>query len=166
MTDCNFVPTYLLSRVRLEDGQDTPMLDNNFYRQLVGSLIYLTHTQLDLSYAVGVVSKHMQELHELHWNISKHILIYVQGTISYGIHYVAGCKLDLIGFNDFDWADDGTDHNSTSRYTLSLGSWPICWSKKKYYVIDLSLPKAKYRGVVNITIHALWLQNFLTKLGI
>jgi hypothetical protein len=51
-------------------------------------------------------------------------------------------------------------------YSLSLGSRPICWPSKKQDVISLSLAKAEYIGVVNITIQAMWLQNFLIELGI
>jgi hypothetical protein len=92
--------TPFLSGVHLEDGGDTPVVDNTLYRQLVGSLLYLTHTHLDLSYAIGVVSRYMQESHELHLKDSKHILRYVHGTTSYGIHYAVGCELDLMGFTD------------------------------------------------------------------
>jgi hypothetical protein len=67
------------------------------YRQLVGSLLYLTHSRPDLSYAVGAVSRFMQELHKLHWKDAKRILRYVQGTITFGIHYAADSTLDLIG---------------------------------------------------------------------
>jgi hypothetical protein len=51
MKNCKFAPTPLLLRVRLEDGEDTPLVDSTLYRQLVGSLLYLTHSILDLSYA-------------------------------------------------------------------------------------------------------------------
>jgi hypothetical protein len=44
MTDCKSAPTPFLSGVRLEDGGDTPLVDNKLYRQLVGSLLYFTHT--------------------------------------------------------------------------------------------------------------------------
>jgi len=98
-----------LSRVHLEDGMDTPVVENTLYRQLVGSLLYFTHTQPDLSYAAGGVSKYMQESHELHWKVAKHILRYVQGTIGFGIHYVEGCALDLIEFIDSDWDGDRID---------------------------------------------------------
>eukprot|EP00253_Pinus_taeda_P033328 PITA_33328 len=67
---------------------------------------------------------------------------------------------------DSDWAGDSIDHKSTSGYSLSLGSGPICWSSKKHAVIALSSAQAEYRGVVNITIQALWLQHFLTELGV
>eukprot|EP00253_Pinus_taeda_P031040 PITA_31040 len=141
MADCKPAPTPFLSGVRLEDGGDTPLVDSTLYRQLVGSLLYLTHSRLDLSYAVG-------------------------GTITFGIHYAAGSALNLLGFTDSDWAGDNIDRKSTSGYSLSLGSGPICWSSKKQAAIALSSAEAEYRGVVNITIQALWLQHFLTELGI
>jgi hypothetical protein len=74
MTDCKSAPTPFLSGVKLEDGGETPLVDNTLYRQLVGSLLYLTHSRPDLSYAVGAVSRFMQELHELHWKAAKCIL--------------------------------------------------------------------------------------------
>jgi hypothetical protein len=131
MTDCKSSPTPFLSGVKLEDGGETPLVDNTLYRQLVGSLLYLTHSRPDLSYAVGAVSRFMQEPHELHWKDAKCILRYVQGTITFGIHYAVDSTLYLIGFTDSDWVGDSTDHKSTSGYSLSLGSRPICWSSKK-----------------------------------
>jgi hypothetical protein len=66
MTDCKFSPTPFLSGVKLEDGGETPLVDNTLYRQLLGSLLYLTHFRPNLSYAVGAVSRFMQEPHEIH----------------------------------------------------------------------------------------------------
>jgi hypothetical protein len=74
MTDDKSTPTPLLSGVKLEDGRDTPMVDNTLYRWLVGSLLYLAHSRTNLSYAVGIVSRIMQESHELHWKDTKCIL--------------------------------------------------------------------------------------------
>jgi hypothetical protein len=166
MTDFKSAPTTFLSRVILEDGGDTPLVDNTIYRQIVGSLLYLTHSRPDLFYAVGPVSRFMQELHEIHWKAAKCILRYIHGTITFGIHYAIDSTLDLIGFTDSDWAGDDIDHNSTFGYSPSLGFRPICWPSKKQVAISLSLAETEYRGVVNITIRAMWLQHFLTELGI
>jgi hypothetical protein len=59
MTDCKYAPTPFLSRVRLEDGGYTPLVDNTLYIQLVGRFLYLTHSRPDLSYAVGTISRFM-----------------------------------------------------------------------------------------------------------
>jgi hypothetical protein len=72
--------------------------------------------------------------------------------MSYGIHYASDCALDLIGFTDSYLVGDSIDRKSMSRYTLSLGSSPICWSSKKQSTISLSSIEAKYRRVVNCVI--------------
>jgi hypothetical protein len=59
MKDCKSTLTPFLSGFKLKDGVDTPLVENTLYRQLLGSLLYLTHSKLDLSYVVGVVSKFM-----------------------------------------------------------------------------------------------------------
>jgi hypothetical protein len=97
MTNCKSAPTPFLSGVILEDGGDTPLVDNTLYIQLVGSLLYLTLSRPDLSYAIGALSRFMQEPHELHWKATKHILRYVHGIITFGIHYSSDSTLDLMG---------------------------------------------------------------------
>jgi hypothetical protein len=77
MTDYKSAPTPFLSGVKHEDGGETPLVESRLYRQLVGSLVYLTHSRPDLSYAVNTVSKFMRDLHELHWKVSKCIIRYV-----------------------------------------------------------------------------------------
>jgi len=66
ITYCNSTSTPLFSGVHLKDGVDTSGVDITLYQKLVGILLYLTHTQSDLSYVIGVVSRNMQEFHELH----------------------------------------------------------------------------------------------------
>jgi hypothetical protein len=143
MTDCKSALTPFLLGVKLEDGGETPLVDNTLYKKLVGSLLYLTHSRPDLSYVVGIVSMFMQESHELHWKYAKHILRYVQGTITFGIHYVTDSTLDLIRFIDSDWVVNNIDRKSTSSYSLNIGSGPICWSRKKQYAIAPSSVKAE-----------------------
>jgi hypothetical protein len=124
MIDSKFSPTPFLSEVKLEDGGDTPLVEKTLYRQLVGSLLYLTHSRPYLSYAVGAVFRFMQELHELHWKPAKRILRYIEGTITFGIDYETYSTLDLIGFTDSDFVGDNIDCKSTYGYSLNLGSKP------------------------------------------
>jgi hypothetical protein len=73
-------------------------------RQLVGSLLYLTHTHPDLSFVVGLVSGICKTPHESHWKEAKRILHYVCGTVQFGIHYSSGGTPLLVGFTDSYWA--------------------------------------------------------------
>jgi hypothetical protein len=74
MTNYKSTPTLFLLGFKLEDGGENPLVDSTLYIQLVRFFLYLTHSRPDLSYAVGTVSRFMQELHEIHWKAVKHIL--------------------------------------------------------------------------------------------
>jgi hypothetical protein len=130
-------PTPFLSRVRLEEGRETPLVENTLYIQLVGILLYLTHSRPNLSYEVGVISRFMQELHELHWKDENCILRYIQSIITFGIQYKIDSTLDLIEFIDSDWDGDNIDRRSTSSYSVSIGYGHICWLSKKKDDISL-----------------------------
>ena len=55
MAECKADPFPFLSGIGLEEGKNTPPMDCTIYRQLIGSLLYLTHSQPDICYAVNVV---------------------------------------------------------------------------------------------------------------
>jgi len=76
------------------------------YRQLVGSLNYLTTTRLDISFSVGILSKFMQNLCEGHWSAAKRVLKYLKGTQDFGIKYTQVDNFSLIGYSDSDFDGD------------------------------------------------------------
>lgn len=55
--------------------------DATLFRQLAGSLIYLTITGPELCYSVGVVSQFMQCPTIKHFDAAKRILRYIKGTL-------------------------------------------------------------------------------------
>ena len=59
MVECNAAKCPFLSRIKLGDFGASPLVDSSLYRQLVGSLMYLTHSRPDLDYAVGVAEIYM-----------------------------------------------------------------------------------------------------------
>lgn len=66
------------------------------YRQLVGSLIYLTHNQTNI-YFVSVVSCFVQDPRESHWKAEKCIIHYIEGTYHFSIKYCQSLD-SLVGF--------------------------------------------------------------------
>jgi len=83
LTDCKIVdtPTELNVRLNLQDGE--PLRDPSLYRHLVGSLVYLTVTRLDISYAVHQVSQFMAGPRSTHFSAVLRILRYLKGVIQY-----------------------------------------------------------------------------------
>ncbi len=55
--------------------------DTTMYIRIVGSLIYMTTTRPNLSYAVGVVNQFMQTPRKPHLDAVRHILRYIKHTL-------------------------------------------------------------------------------------
>ena len=53
MAECKASKSPFLSGIKLHEFGNSPMVDITLYRKLVGSLLYLTHTRPDLSYAMS-----------------------------------------------------------------------------------------------------------------
>ena len=81
MNNCEPTPSPFKFGVKLTATCTSPEVYATLYHQLIGSLLYLTHTHLDISFDVGLVSQCMQMPHESHWKTTKMILWYIRGTI-------------------------------------------------------------------------------------
>ena len=68
-----------------KSGSGAVSVDATEYKQLVGSLLYLTATRPDLMYAVGLISRYMEKPTEMHLQAAKRILRYLKGTMELGI---------------------------------------------------------------------------------
>lgn len=64
LSDCGLlaakqISTPMAKGTKLTKDQGTTLSDPEIYRRLVGRIIYLTTTRLDLSYAIQQLSQHM-----------------------------------------------------------------------------------------------------------
>ena len=80
MKDCKARKTPFLSGVNLEEADSSPMVNNTLYRQLIGCLLYMTHTRPDICYALSVSSRFMDQPQEIHWNAATQCL-WLQGLL-------------------------------------------------------------------------------------
>ena len=86
------------------EGKD--LADGTMYRQLEGSLIYLTLTRPNISFTVGVVSRYIQNPKKSHLEAVRRILRYIKSTINFGLLYKKGEDCKLVGYCDADYAGD------------------------------------------------------------
>ena len=63
------------------------MVDATMYRQMIGSLMYLTNTRPDICFTVNTLIQFLTDLRNVHLIAAKHVLRYLRGTIDYGIKY-------------------------------------------------------------------------------
>jgi hypothetical protein len=103
LTDSKTCTSPLEPNIRLLATDGESLSDTTLYRQLVGSLIYLTVTCLDISYAVHLVSQFMSAPRSTHYAAVLHILRYVKGTLFHGLHFSSCSSLELRLYSDADW---------------------------------------------------------------
>lgn len=146
MLECKpmLIPVEVHTRLCSTEGRE--LEDATMYRQIVGSLIFLTLSRPDLSYAVGMISRFMQYPRKLHLEAVRRILRYIKDTIEYGILYKKEEKYEIVGFCDADFAGDQDTRRSTTRYVFSLRSGPISWCSKRQPTVSLSSTEFEYRA--------------------
>ena len=74
MENCKETPTPINTGVKIRSKSISEKFDGTLYRQLVGSILYITTTRLDIAYVIGIISIFMVEPHLEHWKEVKRIL--------------------------------------------------------------------------------------------
>ena len=125
MKDYNPVSTPTKFGLKLNKDHEGKKVDSTLYKQIVGSLMYLTVTRPDIMYSMSLISRYMENPTEIHLLVAKRILRYLQETRDFGLFYKKGEKLELFGFTNNDYVEDQDDKNSTSSYVFMLGTGVI-----------------------------------------
>ena len=118
--DSKTIDTSVELNAHLTPSGGKPLSNPSLYRRLVGSLVYLTVTCLDISYAVHQVSQYLSAPRSTHYAAVLRILRYLKGTLFHGLFYSAQSPLILYAFSDADWAGDPTDRRSTTVIAFFL----------------------------------------------
>jgi len=138
MLDCKPVDTPIVQNHRLGEYPDQTPTDKRIYQRLVGKLIYLSHTRLDIPYAVSVVSQFMHNPSEDHVDAVIRILRYLKVSPGKGLMFSKNIHLKINGYTYADWARNISDRKSTSRYFMFVGGNLVTWRSKKQKVVALS----------------------------
>jgi len=80
-------------------------MDSPLVEQIVGKLLYLTNTKLDIAYAMGMVSCFMTQPQVPHLKATKHILQYLQRTTEWEYYSRKNDKLKLRATSMFYWLE-------------------------------------------------------------
>jgi len=87
MKDCNLVNTLSEFGLKLNKDDGGKKVNSTLYKQIVGSLMYLIATRLDIMHSVSVISRYMECPTEIHLLATKRILRYLQGTKEFGLFF-------------------------------------------------------------------------------
>jgi len=165
MDNSNSVHNPIVPGYKLMKDEDGVKVDKTHYKQVVGSLMYLTATRPDMMFVESLISRYMENPTELHLQAAKRVLRYLKGTTELGIFYRKGGDDKFVAYTDSDYAGDLDERKSTSGYVFLLSSGAVSWSSKKQPIVSLSSTEAEFIAVASCACQTLWLKGVLEKLG-
>ena len=130
-------------------------MEATVYRQLVGSLMYLVNTRLDMCYAINQLSQAMVRPTKMYWKVTKNVLRYLRGTTQFGLWYKWTKGVKLQGFTNADWVGSPSDRKSTSGGIFSIESVAVSWYNRKQILVALSSAEAEYMAASQATCEAI-----------
>ncbi|GKA57285.1 putative ribonuclease H-like domain-containing protein, partial [Tanacetum coccineum] len=128
------------------DGED---IDEHLYRSMIGSLMYLTSSRLDIMFSVCACARFQVNPKSSHIHAVKRIFRYLKGQPKLGIWYPKDSPFDLVAYTDSDYAGASLDRKSTTGGCQFLGCRLISWQCKKQTVVANSTTKAEYIAASN-----------------
>jgi len=136
-------------------------------REIMGSLLWLSHTRPDLALAVNLMGRYMGKS-EKFYEIAARTLRYIKGTIDKGLAYNRQNKgyEEVIGYVDSDYAGDTEDRKSQTGYVFLWHGCPISWRSQKQSVVTLSSTEAELVAAVEATREAVAIRSLLGELGL
>ena len=101
----------MASNMNLLSDASSETVDATMYRQMIGSLMYLTNARPDICFVVNT-------LIHIHLMVANHAVRYLKGTFYYGLKYEVNQKINLEGYVDSDWASSSIDRKEHLRVLL------------------------------------------------
>jgi hypothetical protein len=104
------------------------------YQELVGAMIWLTHTRKDLNFYISVLCRYMSRFGKNQWDLAVNVLRYIAGTSSMGLMYDLsevpvpakwGEGVVITPWVDSNFAERESDSKSSSGLVFQLNGCTI-----------------------------------------
>lgn len=131
-------------------------IDSFPYSEIVGALLYLSVvTRLDIAFAVGVFTRHMQNpTFEACCAVCR-CLNYLAENKFKGLLY-SGTVFNMHAYCDSDWASDLDTRRSTSGYVVLVAGGPTAWMSKLQPIVATSSMESEYICCFFVTQDVTW----------
>ena len=125
------IDTSIVHNHKLRKYPDQVPTNKKGYQRLVGKLIYLSHTHLDIAYVISMVSQFMHSPSEDHLDAIVLILHYLKSAPRKGLLLPKNNHLNIDGYTDADWARSVSNRKSTLSYFTFVRGNLVTWRSKK-----------------------------------
>ena len=151
---------------KLTANSGTKLVDPGSYRRLVGRLLYLTISRLDICYYVHKLSQFVSNPCTNHMHAANMLLWYLKNTASQGILFRANSDTKLHAYVDADWGSCPESKRSTTEFCIFLENFLISWKAKRQKTVSRSSTKVEYRSLTSVSSEITWIRNLLTNFNV
>lgn len=121
------------------------------YRECIGSLLFAAQiSRPDISFAVNMLSRYVENPGKSHWQALKRIFRYLKATKDLRLSY-GETNERLIGYCDADWGGDMDERT---------------WCTKRQPTVALSSTEAEFMSMTAAIQEAKWLKQIMQELNI
>nr|GFB14811.1 retrovirus-related Pol polyprotein from transposon TNT 1-94 [Tanacetum cinerariifolium] len=99
MKNYDTIPTPMVEQAKLKLDLVGKPVDHTDYRNMIGSLMYVTSSRLDIMFATCVCARYQANPNEHHVSAIKRIFHYLKGTITLGLWYPKDSGFDLTAYS-------------------------------------------------------------------
>jgi hypothetical protein len=165
MKDAKAIKTSMGTNGHLDLDTRGKSVDQKVYRSMIGSLLYLCASRLDIMLSVCMCARFQADSKEVHLRAVNRILRYLVHTPKFGLWYHKGSTFNVIGYSDAYWAGCKMDRKSTSGTCEFLGRSLVSWASKKQNSVALSTAEAEYIAASHCCAQLLWMRQTLRDYG-
>jgi hypothetical protein len=165
MENSKAMATLMSTTTTLDADEADEHVNQKEYRSMIGSLLYLTATRLDIQFSVCLCACFPASPRTLHQKAVKRIFRYLRHTLDFGLWYSASSPLALHGFSDADFAGCRLDRKSTSGTCQFLGSFLMSWSSRKQSSVAQSTTEAEYVAAASCCSQLIWITYTISDFG-
>lgn len=83
MLERNSINILIVPYCKINKDEDGITVDETYYKQLVGNLMYLTVTRPDMMFVTCLISRYMAKPTELHLQAAKKALRFLKGIVNF-----------------------------------------------------------------------------------
>jgi len=153
--------TLAATHLKLTKYENGVVVDQSMYKSMIESLLYLTASRPDITFAVGVCARYQAEPKMSHLTQVKRILKYINSTSDYGIMYSHSENSMLIGYCNAEWVGSANDRKGTSGGCFFHRNNLISWFSKKQNCVSLSTAEAEYIAAGSSCSQLVWMKQML-----
>jgi hypothetical protein len=131
MKDSKPTRTSMQTSCKLRKEYESKVVDHRLYISMVGILLYVTMSRLDVIQEVGKVVIFQETPEETHVMLVNRIFRYIKLKKDFGLWYPKGNDISLVSYMTTYWEGRVDDRRNTIGSCFYLGEWLVSWLSKK-----------------------------------